>query len=403
MKIHIKSGRLIDPSLSLDKITDLFISDNNIVGHHTAPSGFTADKTIDANQQWVIPGLIDISFNVTSNSAITPAARLARKAGITSLCCLPLMQPVVDSPVIAQTILQQGLTNDTARVFPIGALTQALNGQQLSAMSALKEAGCVALSNVRCPIIDTTILRHAFDYAATFDLPIIHYPADPYLSQGYVHEGQASMRLGLPGIPATSETIDLARVLLLQQETGVRLHIARLSTALGVEMIAQAKATSSGISADVAIHHLFLTENDVLDFSGNCHLQPPLRSLLDQKALIEGVKNGVIDIICADHFEVDIADKCAPFAQTKPGIYGLPTLLPLTLELATRNKIALNTLINAVCYNPAKLINQLLGTLQVGRPADLCIVDPQSRCEINLDEMINPFAAWPLMGKVSIL
>jgi len=391
MKIHIKNGRLL--SHAIDTISDIFIVDKTIVAHEHAPDNFVADQTIDATNQWIIPGLIDIGLQLSLSSDITAMAQLARQAGISALCCWP---DIISSNTKLPT-----------RIFPVGALTQDFKGQQLSAMSTLKEAGCVALSNGRSPIVDTTILRHAFDYAATFDLPIIYYPNDPYLSQGCVHEGQASLRLGLPGIPATAETIDLARVLLLQQETGVRLHIARLSTARGVEMMAQAKTMSAKLSCDVAIHHLFLTEQDVLDFTAACYVQPPLRSLSDQKALIEGVRTGVIDIICSDHQDISLTDKCAPFAQTKPGIYGLPTLLPLILELASHHKITLTRLMDAVCYRPAQLIHQqpplgtLGGTLAVNSCADLNIIDPQAPWDIPVDPGLNPFSAWPLLGKIN--
>jgi len=397
MKIHIQKARLLDPSTQQDGIGDLFIADDKIVAYHAAPDSFTADKTINAHHHWVMPGLIDIILNASAPSTLIAATELAALSGVTSVCCAPSTDPVLDAPAVAVSILPSTLST---RLFPIGALTQGLAGKQLAPMAALKRAGCVALSNARSPISDTATLRHAFDYAATMDLPIIYHPLDPYLSQGDVHEGQASLRLGLPGIPASAETIDLARALLLQQETGVRLHIARLSTAASVAMIANAKAQGYAVTADVAIHHLYLTENDVLGFASNCHVQPPLRTLLDQQALIQGVKEGVIDIICTDHYMLTAADKSAPFAQTKPGIAGLGSLLPLALGLVQRNNVPLLQVLAALSYNAARLINKPLGTLAVGSAADIIMVDPEGNCSVALDGTCNPFASWPLQGEL---
>jgi dihydroorotase len=294
-----------------------------------------------------------------------------------------------------------------ARVVVLGALTQGLQGTHLSEMGALKHAGCVGVTNALSPITNTLVLRRAFEYAATHDLTVFLHANDPWLSeQGCVHEGKVSTRLGLPGIPEAAETVGVARDLVLIEQTGVRAHFCQLSTARAAAMIGQARAQGLPVSADVTVHHLFLTELDVQGFNAQCHVRPPLRTEQDRDGLRAALAAGSISAICSDHQPHEADVKQNTFCTTEPGISGLETLLPLTLRLVHEDVLTMTAAIACLTSLPAAILGIPAGALTPGRPADLCIFDPYRRWRLDEDSLVSrghntPFLGQEFLGRVT--
>ena len=411
-RIHISGGRLIDPAHGRDEITDLYLANGRIASIGQAPSGFVAEQHIDASGQLICPGLIDLQARLREpgqkhKGTIASETAAAAASGITTLCCPPDTQPVIDSPAVAEQITHRATAAGLARVLPIGALTQGLAGEQLANMQALQQAGCVVVGNALRPVTNTLVQRRAMEYAATLGLPVFINAEDPWLAaDGCIHEGPLSTRMGLSGIPECAEVVAVGRDLMLIEQTGVRAHFSQLSSARAVEMIAQAKARGLPVSADVSAHQLFLTEVDVSDFNSLCHVRPPLRSQRDRDALRAALADGVIDAICSDHQPHDRDAKLAPFAATEPGISALETLLPLALRLVEEGVLTLPRAIAALSSEPARILGIEAGQLGVGAVADLCLIDPALPWHVDARQLRSagkntPFDGWELRGRVT--
>lgn len=412
MRLAINNGRIIDPSQNLDKVTNLYISRGRIVGiSDEIPEGFTADQEIDATGKWILPGLVDLQArlgdpgnNYAGNIASETKAAVA--GGVTSLCCPPDTSPVNDSQAVTELIQRRARQAATAFVMPIGALTQGLQGELLSGMYSLQQAGCVALSQANQPIQNPLTLKNALEYAVSHDLVVMLRCEDKKLkNNGVAHSGPVSSRLGLPAIPPSAETTALARDLLLVEEAGIRAHFSQLSCARSVEMIADAKKRGLPVTCDVAIHQLHLSEMDVLGFNSLFHVTPPLRSMQDKEALRMGLKTGVIDAVVSDHTPLEKDDKLLPFGESKPGISGLETLLPLLLKLVHENQLDLMTAVRSVTQTPASILGRNIGSLDKSNSADLCIVDPHATWTLEADKMQSegknsPFIGWEFTGMV---
>ncbi len=409
--LSILGGRVIDPASHLDSVTDLHIADGKIVSIGAPPADFSADEHIEAKDQIICPGLVDLSVRLREPGAehkgtIISETRAASANGITTLCCPPDTNPVIDTPAVAELLQHRAADAGMAKVLPLAALTQGLKGEQLAEIGDLKEAGCIGVSNV-LPIINTDVFRHALEYAANCNLTVFLHAQEPWLSaKGSAHEGPISTRLGLTGIPETAETIEVARDLLLIEMTGVRAHFCHLSTARAVEMIQQAQAKGIPVTADISAHHLFLTDWDIRDYNSQCHVIPPLRCEHDKVGLRDGLQHGSINAICSDHQPHEADAKRSPFAMTAVGISALDTLLPLTLRLAEEMPMDLMALLGAVTYQPAKILGIDAGTLAVGSAADVCIFDPNSCWTLSEENMQSighnsPFLGWEFNGKVT--
>jgi dihydroorotase len=411
MRILIRNGHVIDPANAIDAIHDIAIVDGSIVAVGTIPAGFTAERDIDATGLMVCPGLIDLRAHLREpgqehKATIASETRAAARGGITTLCCPPDTQPVIDTPAVATLIRDQATAAGMAHVLPLGALTQGLAGTQLSSMHALKEAGCIGVSNAMAPLSNNLILQRAMEYAATHQLTVFLHAEDSALAaQGCVHNGAVSTRLGLPGITTAAETVAVATALALIEETGVRVHFSMLSTAQAVRMIARARYDGLPVSADVSAHHLHLTELDVLDFDSRCHVRPPLRSQRDRDGLREGIRDGTITAICSDHQPHEADAKLAPFSTTATGISALETLLPLSLQTAADCNISRQNIIACLTRGPAEILGIDAGTLSIGAVADICIFDPDSYWTLSDKTMFSrghntPFLDWELKGQV---
>ncbi|MBS3964225.1 MAG: dihydroorotase [Methylomonas sp.] len=378
----ILNGRIIDPANAIDRIGTVAIAHGRIVAVGDLPADFTADHTLDASGQIVCPGFIDLSARLrepgqTQKGSIQSETAAALAAGVTSLCLPPDTKPCIDSPAVVEYIKDKAERAGYPQLYPIGALTQRLDGSELSALFALKQAGCIAVSNASAPLASLLILRRAMEYAATHDLLVIHQANEASLSgKGCAHEGAVASRYGLPGIPEAAESIALTQALELAQLTGCRLHIGQISCWQSVIKLQQAKKYGLDVSADVAAHQLHLTEDDIVPFDSHYHVMPPLRSAADRQSLRDGLASGVIDAICSDHQPHDLDAKLGAFPETEPGIAALETLLPLTLAFAERQGIGLMQAIASLTCKPARILKLDAGTLSPGAVADLCIFDP---------------------------
>jgi len=405
-KISIIGGRVLDSAQRIDKITDLHIADGRILSIGNCPSGFVADQVIDAQDKIVCAGLVDLAVRLREpgqehKATIASETLAAACNGITSLCCPPDTSPVIDTPAVAELLRQRAKTGGHCRIFPLAALTQKLEGKVLSEMVELKRIGCIGVSNAQMPIENTQVLKNAYEYAATGDLTVFIQPQEPYLGRGgCAHDGAVSSRMGLRGIPETAETIAISRDLFLIEQTGVRAHFCRLSSARSVDLIRDAQHRGLPVTADVAAHQLFLTDQNILNYNSQCHVYPPLRTAVDREALRQGVEDGVISAICSDHQPHEPEAKLNPFADTQAGISTLDTLLPLALSL----EMPLPKIIDRLTFGPAQALGVKIGTLRAGKKADVCIIDPQKHWQLTPETMYakclnTPFLNWTFQGR----
>ncbi|MGY8868977.1 MAG: dihydroorotase [Pseudomonadales bacterium] len=408
----IKNGRLIDPKNQHDKVCDLYIQNGKVISIGQAPADFLASQTIDAKGHIVIPGLIDMCAHVrepgyTQKATISSETAAAVAGGITTMITPPTTKPVVDNPAVAEMIIDRAEATGLANVMPVGALTQGLQGEQLAPMHALSRSGCVAFSNARESIPSALVLLRCLEYAATHDFLVIFQPQNHDLTgEGCMHDDTTCTRLGLTGIPETAETIEVARCLLLVEQTGVRAHFGQLSAERSVRMVTDARKRGLNVTADVSIHHLLLTDTNVNGFNSMFHVIPPLRSQLDRAGLRHGLVTDGIQAICSDHQPHDPAAKQAPFAATEPGISGLETLLPLGLMLVEQELLSLPQLIEKLTAAPAAILKLNKGSLGIGCDADICIFNPGAEWQLNSDNCVSaghnsPFMNIPLKGKVT--
>ena len=412
MRISISNGHLICPAQQLDGQGDLYIADGRIVSAGKRIDSFSADLEITLDGQYVCPGIVDLSVHTREpgfehKATIASETEAAVRAGVTSMVCPPDTRPVTDTPAVVELIHERQYRLNKTRIYPLGALTRGLDGRQLTEVAALKRAGCVGLSNADKPIVDTEVLRRAFEYAAGFDLPVFIHPEDSYLrNQGVMHEGRISTRLGLPGIPETAETIAISRALLLIEQTGVSAHFCRLSCARSVELIGAAKQQGLPVTADAGIAYLYLTEVDVDGFNSQCHLWPPLRTDRDRQALLDGLRSGVIDAVCSDHQPHDKDAKAAPFSSTEPGASTLEVLAPLAFNLAAARGFSPGQIVQALTCRPASIIGIDAGSLAGGARADLFIFDENLQWTVEAEKLTSagkntPFDNWEMNGKVT--
>jgi dihydroorotase len=411
MKIHIQNGRLIDPANHIDRPADLFVADGRIAAIGQAPAGFEAEGVIDARDCIVCPGLVDLSarlrepgyeYRATLESEMAAAAA----GGITSLACPPDTDPPLDEPGLVEMLSHRARLPEFAHVYPVGALTVKLAGERLTEMAELAEAGCRAFGQANHAIVDTQVLLRAMQYAATYDYPVWLQAQDPFLSRnGVAHDGEVATRLGLNGIPVAAETIALATILQLARDTGARVHLTRISSAAGLEMIIAARARGINVTCDVGIHHLHLCEHDIGHFNPHARLDPPLRAQRDREALRRGLASGAIEAVCSDHTPVDDDAKQMPFAEAEAGATGLELLLPLTLKWAEELQLPLATALARITCDPARILGIEAGTLAPGAAADICIFDPRepqliSRASLKSQGRNTLFLGMELTGRV---
>jgi dihydroorotase len=411
MNIQIKNGRLIDPKNNIDAVRDVFIAAGKIAAIGKAPNSFVADSVIDASGLIVAPGLIDLAARLREPgyeymATLESEMEAAVAGGITSLACPPDTDPPLDEPGLVEMLKHRARNLNQAHVYPVAALTSGLKGLELTEMAELVDAGCVAFSQADAPLTDTRVLMRAMQYASTFGFSVWLRPQDSFLAKnGVAHDGEVASRFGLPAIPVCAETIALSTMLTLARETGVRLHICRISSAAGVEMIRAAKQQGLVVSCDVSINHVHLSEMDIGFFDPNCHLIPPLRSLRDCAALRAGLLDGTIDAICSNHAPVDDDAKQLPFAEAEAGATGLELLLPLVLKWAQQDKLSLSDALAKATLQPARILGLEAGHLSVGAAADVCVFNPDTYWKVEPGALKSqgkntPFNGLEVQGKV---
>lgn len=404
MKIHIKNGRLIDPKNKIDAAQDVFIAAGKVVGIGTPPADFHANRTLDATGLIVCPGLIDLSARLREpgleyKATLESELHAAIAGGVTSLACPPDTDPPLDEPGLVEMLKHRAKNLNLAHIYPVGALTQGLDGLLLTEMLELRDAGCVAFGQTNTLPTNLKVLMQAMRYAATFDISVWLYPQELSLfNDGVAHDGEVATRLGLPAIPACAETIAVSNIMILARETGARVHLCRLSCAESVNMIRAAKREGLPVSCDVSINHLHLSEMDIGFFDSHCHLTPPLRSSADRDVLRMGLMDGTIDAICSDHSPTDEDAKLLPFGQSDIGATGLELLLPLTMKWGVEMRQSPEDILSKITQQPAQILNIDAGHLSVDATADLCIFDPDQYWTVTPDNIKSQGKNTPFLG-----
>jgi dihydroorotase len=414
MKILIKNGRVIDPSQGLDGVViDLLIESRKIKKIYKRSARLSLgpkDKTIDAKDLYVLPGLVDMHAHLREpgfehKETIASGTRAAVRGGFTSLCAMPNTSPVNDNAGITEYILQKANKEGVCWVFPIGAITKGQLGEELAEMGLMNEGGCVAFSDDGMPVKNSALLRRALEYSKTFNVPIISHCEDTDLvADGVMNEGLLSYSLGLSGIPAAAEETIIFRDVSLAELTGARLHVAHVSTEGSVRIIRDAKARGIKVTAETCPHYFSITEDAVKDFDTNARVNPPLRTKKDVKAIKKGLSDGTIDVIATDHAPHHKNEKQREFDIAPSGISGLETALSLSLKLVEDNVITLSDLVRKMALNPAQILGIDKGTLMPGSAGDLTIVDLKSEYQVNAEQFVSkgknsPFDGWKLKGR----
>ncbi len=406
-RLCIQGGVLADQT---ETAQDLYCAEGKIVGIGAAPADFTVEQEVDAKGCLVMPGAIDLAVCLTPIGEFRPTAlsesRAAVAGGVTTVCSLVETQPIPDSPAAVRLLMEQVADAGLVHLKSLGAAMQDLGDTQLSSLGALREVGCVGISNGLRPYANLLVLRRVMEYASSQDLTVFYHPMDHALAgEGCAHEGATAAHLGLPGVPSAAETAALAQMMALVQDTGARVHFCRLSCAAAVDILEIGLDTGLPVSADVAIHQLFLTEEAVEGFEANAHVLPPLRTEADQHRLREAVRKGVIRAICSDHRPLDPDAKAAPFPATRPGIAGVETLVPLSLKLVSDGVLSLETAIARLTAGPAEILGRPVPTLEPGATADLCVVRQNESWTFEASNMHSaghntPFDGWTLQDRV---
>jgi len=415
MKLQIINGRLIDPANQIDAKQDLFIIDGKVAAIGKAPSGFVAEQKIDANGLIVAPGLVDLSVRLREpgyeyKATLESELQAALAGGVTSLVCPPDTDPALDEPGLVEMLVHRARSLNQSHVYPLGALTIALKGHELTEMAELTEAGCVGFSQAEHAIQDTTVLLRAMQYAQTFGYTVWLRPQDPHLGKGGIaHSGPLASRLGLAGVPVISETIALHTIFELMRSTGARVHLCRLSSADGIALVRAAKAEGLPVTCDVGAHHLHLTDADIGFFDSNARMVPPLRSQRDREAICAAVADGTVDAICSDHTPVDDDEKLLPFGEASPGATGLELLLSLALKWAdesvAQSNQRLSQALSRITVDAARVAGLTAGELSVGSAADICIFNPDTMWTVQASALLSqgkhtPFLGYELQGQV---
>jgi dihydroorotase len=412
-KLLIRGGRVVDPASSRDGLADILVDRGRIaaVGEpETLKAGDT--DVVDASGLVVTPGLIDMHVHLREpgyeyKETVATGCMSAVVGGVTSVACMANTNPVNDNVTVTKYIIEKAAVAGLANVFPIGAVSLGLKGEHLSEFGGMYEAGIVAVSDDGHPIMSSSLMRRALEYARMFDFPVIAHEEDLSLCCGGVmNEGVTSIKMGLPGLPTVGESAMVARDVELARYTGGRLHVAHLSTAQSVEMVRRAKADGLRVTAEATPHHFTLDETSCEGYNTNAKMYPPLRTQHDVEAVRAGLADGTIDTIATDHAPHHRDEKSSHFEEAAKGIVGLETMLPLTLQLVRQGVFSLEQAIAAMTIAPARNLNLDRGTLAVGAPADITIFDPDRQWKVHAMELASkskntPFEGWSMTGKVT--
>lgn len=417
MKILIRNGRVMDPASGLDEVRDVALAAGRVLAIGNIARDFAPSKVIDATGCVVAPGLVDLAVRLREpghehERMLESEMAAAVAGGVTSLVCPPDTEPVLDEPGLVEMLKIRAEKLHQARVFPLGALTRDLRGESLTEMMELTEAGCVGFSQAEVPLADTQVLRRSLQYAATYGYTVWLRPQELHLGKGVAASGAMATRLGLAGVPVAAETIALHTIFELMKATDARVHLCRLSSAAGVELVRRAKDEDLPVTCDVSINSLHLTDVDIGYFDSRMRLDPPLRQQRDRDALRQALADGTIDALVSDHNPVSEDAKTLPFAEAEPGATGLELLLALALKWGREGGAGLARALAVLTSEPARVLGAALGSLQAsagqlveGGVADLCVFDPQAEWVVTADALRSqgkhtPFSGYALPGRV---
>ena len=417
MKILIRGGRLVDPASGHDAVGDLAVAAGRIVGVGQVRREFEPNRLIDASGLIVAPGLVDLAARLREpghehEGMLESEMAAAVAGGVTSLVCPPDTEPVLDEPGLVQMLKFRAHNLNLAHVYPLGALTRGLKGEVLTAMAELTDAGCVGFSQAEVALRDTLVLHRALQYAATFGYTSWLRPNDAWLGNGVAAKGALATRMGLAGVPAIAETIALATIFELVRDTGARVHLCRLSSAAGIDLVRRAKSEGLPVSCDVSINSLHLTDLDIGYFDAAMRVTPPLRQQRDRDAIRAALADGTVDALVSDHTPVDADAKNLPFAEAEPGATGLELLLSLALKWGRDDAVPLRRTLATVTAAPVAVIGDALGSLAAsagrlveGGVADVCVFRADEHwtvapAALRSQGRHTPFAGHELPGRV---
>ena len=414
-KILIKNGRVIDPANKIDAVMDILIDNGKIIeiGKKLRTPN-SALRIIDASGKIITPGLIDMHVHLREpgyeyKETIKTGTEAALAGGFTSIACMPNTKPVNDNQSVTDFILDKARKEGVVNVYPVGAITKGLKGEELSEIGELKSSGVVAITDDGKPVMNSELMRRGMEYASMFDLPVISHCEDLKLSEGGVmNEGFVSTELGLKGIPDTAEVVMVARDIALAELTGAKLHIAHASTRGAVSSIREAKLRGVNVTCETAPHYFTITEKEVIGYDTNAKMNPPLRTEDNLKAIKEGLRDGTIDVIATDHAPHEVSEKEVEFDRALFGIVGLETALPLTLRLVHDGVISISEAISKLTINPVRILGLNKGTLSVGSDADITIIDPDKEWQVDVTKFKSkgrnsPFQGWRVKGAVEVV
>jgi len=403
--ILIRGGTVVDPANGVHGPRDVLVKGGKVAAV-VEPNGDSeaGAEVVDVTGCLVLPGLIDMHAHLREpgyeyKETIASGARAAVAGGFSAVACMANTNPVNDSAAVTEFIRERAMEVDLARVYPIGAVSKGLQGEELAEIGEMHRAGIVAVSDDGMPIMNGGLMRRALEYAAMFRLPVIvHEEERSIAADGVMNEGTVSLRLGLKGIPAAAEEAMIARDIALLERTGGRLHIAHLSTAGAVELVRHAKRRGVPVTAEATPHHFTLTEEAVDGYNTNAKMNPPLRTRRDVDAVRQGLADGTIDVIATDHAPHHRDEKECEFDLALNGIIGLETAVPLALRMAEESNISLDTLVTAMSVNPARILGVPGGSLAVGSVADVTVVDPQRRWKVEAAQLQSKSRNTPFEG-----
>ncbi|GAC1571784.1 MAG: dihydroorotase [Polyangiales bacterium] len=410
--------RVLDPASGRDERVDVLIERGLIstVGKAVGDAWVNAERglaIIDGRGRWLAPGFIDIHAHLREpgeehKENIASGLRAAVAGGFVSVCCMPNTSPVNDCRAITEMIVARGREVGLASLHPIGAITRKLAGTELAEVADMQSAGAVGMSDDGRCVTDSSVMRHALEYARTFDLPVIQHAEDHTLTAGAdMHEGAVSARLGLRGWPREAEDVIVARDLILAEAAKARYHVAHLSTRGAARLVAEAKSRNLTVSAEVTPHHLLLTDEAVLGYRTACKVNPPLREQEDVMALRKALRDGVIDAIATDHAPHAATDKRVEFSAARPGMIGLELCFPLLLALVRSGEIPLMRLLYALTVGPSRVVGLPRPTIAEGEVANLVLIDPDARWSVTSETLHSksantPFLASEVVGAVDL-